>query len=415
MVGLRSVDIREKCRINSNRDAETFVGLRCDDGDIQISFPLGYHLSEDAQGVRRDILQLFAVLAAHTRHRDSEVADRGKREDEVDFPLQSYLYLIQDYFARGYYKEREQSFCRAKTGKTDWNRTIRSIRPCVQGNDVFYLDFVTRKSEIRENEWMTLIHEYCVYESFARAGWLFTDAMPKKPRIAKQETLFGSLLQEKLRHTYNDRNRTLFSHMLSIVDYRGDKDAEKHYRYGTYHFAYVWEKMIDKVFGIGKKEDYFPRTAWQIGGKRHANAFLEPDTVMVYQNRVYLLDAKYYKYGVTGKAWDLPGSASIDKQITYGEYVAGEQKFKERHGAKLKVFNAFLMPFDALETNEDGAPWMIRVGEAVSDWKTNAQAYERIQGILVDVRTLMRLNVRQDEKAMRMLAGLIEAGAGPAE
>ena len=31
-----------------------------------------------------------------------------------------------------------------------------------------------------------------------------------------------------------------------------------------------------------------------------------------------------------GKAWDLPESTSINKQITYGEYVANEEKFKKR-------------------------------------------------------------------------------------
>lgn len=405
---LKETDIREKCSVQSNRDAETFVGLMCDHGDIQIFFPLGYHIAEDAKGLRRDILQLFAVLAANTRRKDSEIAVRGDRDDEVDFPLLSYLYLIKDYFARGYYREREFSCRRAKKGKIDWNRTIKTIKPCVQDNDVFYLDFVTRKNEIKENEWITLIHEYCVYESFARAGWLFTDSMPKKPRIVKKEKLFRALLHDKLSHTFNDRNRTLFSHMLAIVDYRGDKDADKNYRYGTYRFEYVWEKMIDKVFGIGKKEDYFPKTAWHVDGKRHDNAFLEPDTVMIYRDDVYLLDAKYYKYGVTCRAWDLPGSASIEKQITYGEYVAEEKKFRERHGENMNVFNAFLMPFDSLQGKYAGGPAMIKIGEAISDWKTNAKEYEKIRGILIDVKMLMNLNVRQDENVIKKMAELIK-------
>ena len=44
---MRKVDIRSKCRVNSNREMDTFVGLRCNDGDISINFPLGYHISED--------------------------------------------------------------------------------------------------------------------------------------------------------------------------------------------------------------------------------------------------------------------------------------------------------------------------------------------------------------------------------
>lgn len=46
-----------------------------------------------------------------------------------------------------------------------------------------YLNFVTRKNPVSENELITLIHEYCVYESFLKLGWLFTSSMPSKPRI----------------------------------------------------------------------------------------------------------------------------------------------------------------------------------------------------------------------------------------
>lgn len=44
---MRKVDIRSKCRVNSNCEKDTFVGLRCSDGDISINFPIGYHISED--------------------------------------------------------------------------------------------------------------------------------------------------------------------------------------------------------------------------------------------------------------------------------------------------------------------------------------------------------------------------------
>ena len=89
-----------------------------------------------------------------------------------------------------------------------------------------------------------------MYESFEQMGWLFTRIMPEKPRIIKQDRIFRSVLKEKLANTYNDKNRILFRHMLAIIDFEGDRNSDKTYRYGTYRFEYVWEKMIDKVFGI---------------------------------------------------------------------------------------------------------------------------------------------------------------------
>ncbi len=406
---MREIDIRSKCRVNSNREMDTFVGLRCDDGDISINFPMGYHISEDNKELRKDIILLFTTLAANTERRESELLTQGSSFDEVEFPLQSYIYLIKDFFARGYYREQEVSYKIAKTGKVNWNRTIKTQRPYVQDTDVFYLDFVIKKNSIKENELITLIHEYCVYESFERIGWLFTKMMPNKPRIEKREMVFRSVLKEKIANTFNDRNRMLFRHMLAIIDFEGDKDSDKNYRYGTYRFEYVWEKMIDKVFGVENKADYFPKTAWYVNGDRFDNASLEPDTIMLCGSNVYILDAKYYKFGVTGKAWDLPESTSINKQITYGEYVANEEKFKKKHGNNMNVYNAFLMPFDSIKSKNPNNPEMLKVGEAVSNWKDNSEEYQKIQGILIDVKTLMNINVRQEMKEIEKLAKLIES------
>ena len=406
---MREIDIRSKCRVNSNREMDTFVGLRCSDGDISINFPMGYHISENDKEVRKDIILLFATLAANTERRDTELLGHAGNFDEVDFPLQSYMYLIKDFFARGYYKEQEVSYKVARTGKINWNRTIKTQRPYLQDTDVFYLDFATKKNSIKENELITLIHEYCVYESFERMGWLFTEMMPKKPQIVKRETVFRSVLKEKIANTFNDRNRILFKHMLAIIDFKGDKDFDKNYRYGTRRFEYVWEKMIDKVFGIENKADYFPKTAWCVDGDRFDNASLEPDTIMLCGTNVYILDAKYYKYGVTGKVSDLPESTSINKQITYGEYVANEERFKKKHGSNMVVYNAFLMPFDSLKSKYLNNPEMLKVGEAVSNWKDNSEEYQKIQGILIDVKTLMSINVRQEMKEIEKLAELIES------
>lgn len=45
---------------------------------------------------------------------------------------------------------------------------------------------------------------------------------------------------------------------------------------------------------------------------------------------------------------------------------------------------------------------------AVSNWKDNTEEYQKIQGILIDVKTLMSINVRQEMKEIEKLAKLIE-------
>ncbi len=399
--------IRDHCRVNTNYDADTFVGIRCNDGEFSVNFPLGFDISDKDDELRKDILLLLATISATTGRRDSETEEQAKEYNETAFPVQAYIAVIYDYYARGYYIEREVNYIVSKRGKINWNRTIKTQKPFIQDGNAYYLDFVIKKNQVNENELITLIHEYLVYESFAKIGWLFTKAMPMKPRLKYNEKLFRSVLLDKIAGTFNDKNRKLFINMLAIVDYMGDSKSMKNFRYGTYRFEYVWETLIDRVYGIDGKEAYFPKTIWHLGGVDYDNASLEPDSIMLWNNDVYVLDAKYYKYGATKRAGDLPESTSINKQITYGEYIAGEEKFRKIHGDNFTVYNAFLMPFNALSPIWEGSDIIRYIGNATSSWKHGDSEFESIKGILVDVKELMKTGGFSDSEKVEALAKLI--------
>jgi hypothetical protein len=402
--------IRDKCSVNTNWDEDTFVGLKCKDGDFSVHFPLGFVIPGDDKELRRDIIVLLSVIGKTTARKESEIQNEARIYNCTEFPFQAYLSIIRDFYERGYFKEREIHFTVAKRGKIDWNRTIKTQKPYIQDNDSFYLDFVTRKNQVNENELISLIYEYCVYESFSKVGWLFTTTLPKKPRIKRNIRLFKSILITKISNTFNDRNRKLFQDMLAVILYNGEENSEKNYRYGTYRFEYVWEALINKVYGIKEKREYFPNTYWSIDGVQYENACLEPDTIMIWNGNVYVLDAKYYKYGVTRRMTDLPESTSINKQITYGEFIAEQECFKKKHGENYKVYNAFIMPY-AQKNGEE----LKNIGIAYSNWKTNEKSYENIQGILLDIKHLMYASWGQNVEEIEKLVQCIEGGIKNAE
>lgn len=409
-LSMAEVRLRDKCRAKSDEDKDGFVGIRYEGGDISIHFPLGFPISPEDKELRRDILLLIGTIGTATAKKDSEIPDMTREYLHTMFPMQAYMAVIYDFYSRGYYRESEKVRAVARRGKIDWNRTIKTRQAYAQDGDVFYLDFVTRQNASGENELITLIHEYCVYESFSKIGWLFTAMLPEKPRLKYHEKLFRRILTGKLKETFNDRDRRLFRNMLAIVEYQGNSESSGHFIYGTYRFEYVWETLIDRVYGIDCKKDYFPKTEWIIEGESCGNAYLEPDTVMIYKGDVYILDAKYYKYGVTQNPHDLPGSSSVGKQITYGEYVAEQEKFRRIHGDSYNVYNAFLMPFDAMDEKWKSGNGILKVGKAVSDWKRDkicGKTYEEVQGILVDVKSLMKISVRQDHTEIAKLAECI--------
>lgn len=405
-----NLDIRNRCSVNTNLEEDVFVGIKCVDGDVTINFPLGFNISKSNKELRKDILLLINTLSANTDKKESQILGHAKIYEETKFPIQSYISIIRDYFERGYFKEREMQYIVSKRGKIDWNRTIKKQKPYVQDNSVYYLNFVTKKNNINTDNMILLIHEYCVYDSFQKVGWLFPIKQLPRPKIKFNKKLFISVIREKLNSTYNDRNRRLFNDMLSILKCMGDENAKITYKYGTYRFEYVWENMVDKVFGIKNKEIYFPKTSWEINGEKNDNSALEPDTIMLLKDDVYVLDAKYYKYGYTGQVSHLPQSSSINKQITYGEYIDTKDIFKIIHGNNMKVYNAFIMPFDSEEgifaSSENNK--MIYIGEAESQWKTNQKTYEKIQGILIDTKYLMKINISKDDKLIKELGRIIK-------
>lgn len=404
---MQQASLIDRCKVNTNWDEDIFVGLKCDGDDISIHFPLGFDISHDEKELRSDILLLLDTIRSTTSRKESEYVQGIKSYEQVSFPVQAYLEVIFDFYKRGYYKEIEVLYNVAKRGKINWNRTIKTQKAYIQDGNAYYLDFVTKNNSLQNDQMITLIHEYCVYESFDKIGWLFTNSMPQKPRIKFNYKMFKGILMDKIAATFNDNNKMLFRNLLAIIDYTGAGFSTRKFQYGTYRFEYVWESLVDRVYGISGKEEFFPKTYWNIDKNVVPNACLEPDTIMLCNNDVYVLDAKYYKYGATKRAVDLPESTSINKQITYGEYIDEQKSFRQKYGDNMKVYNAFLMPF-----NSQSDKWMtedkvIRIGQAYGDWKTNLKSYEKVQGIVVDIKYLMKLSTRQNEEEIRVLADKI--------
>lgn len=406
-------DLFNRCRVNKNDDGDRFVGVKAEGDNVVVYFPIGYELPKTEQDLRQDILHLFSVLSEFTS-RDDRILPMKKFEapQSVDFPINAYLEIINYFMEQnGYYAEKEPAYKTGDRGKIDWSRTIKRQRPIIQANSSpIYTKYTVRYSSPNDKNLITQIHKYCVYESFYKLGWLFTPYLPEKPLLKRDDKMFLSVLYEKMANTYNDRDKRLFSAMISMIEYLDEQPNQKQFYFGTDRFEYVWEKLIDRVFGIKDKQNYFPKTRWTLRtGKKKINAALEPDTIMLYDGKIYVLDAKYYRFGITGDPNDLPESSSINKQITYGEYIYTQKKFKEKYGEDVPVYNAFIMPYNANNNLFSSNEIFLNIGEATGDWKTKGHKYERVQGIVVDIHYLMHHYIGKTENQIMQLAKSIES------
>ena len=449
--------LNEICSCESKANSETeFVGIRCEkskeDGapETSIIFPLGYFKDDSAlrelpeEELRECVVNLFTVLSDPSLqeqiHQDSSISTFAEEHGESEFPMVSYLNVIRNFLDFGYLDEKEILYKKGANGKISWGRTIKAVQPVIteDAQNLVYLDFIARKVSYNEDTLITQVHKFCVHDALVKLGFLFGIDPSEEPLLDFDYDLFCNAIHSKLAKTFNDRDLRLLADLARIVEYlaghktEDGKTADDFY-FGVDKFAPVWEAMVDKIFGKLpqglSKSDFNPHLKFVIEGSKNDagisyqddddkdekhRSTLRPDTIMALYSGVFILDSKYYKYGLTGFYSHLPGAESVCKQMAYAEYV--EQLMQEKEIPAFagmtsgNIYNAFIMPYcaDAEGASASSATFqMKRVGYIYGDWKDCKRPYHKIHCILLDMKSVMR-NYANNPSAQSELAGLIK-------
>ena len=412
-----SFSLFDACVYNANlNEKDYFVGIKYENDNLRVNFPLGYKKAATEEELKRDVLNLIGVLSSLSDSNESFIQKQKVSHKEiVVFPIHAYLYLIKDFLSNGYYFEKEVVYEKSTHGKANWTKTVKQVKPFLQDSSIFYTEFITRKIKHNENQLISQIHQYCVWESFSKIGWLFSSFIPVKPRIKFNKSLFLSIIKSKVSQTFNEKTILLFNYMIDVIEFLDKSCETKNFTYGTNEFEYIWEMMVDSVFGEKNKTKYYPHCYWEIEGKEYSSdqiefrqSSLRPDTIMITDKcsenqRIFVLDSKYYKYGESKQLNHLPMSGSIIKQIAYAEYIENKENIGELNKSKA-IYNAFIMPFESKNSKN-----MKFVGSAKADYKIGNKSYYNIKAILIDTKFLMENYVHND-KMIKELADLIEGG-----
>lgn len=394
--------LRELCHISSE-SSDLFVGIRYIQGAPSVFFPHGFRFSDNDKECRKDILSLLSILKRFSDLRDGEGVKIGSKELSA-FPIAAYQYIIYDFLRKGYYSEKEIYFTQAARGKIHWKQTIQREKPMMDGENVIYTKFQARNSRVKEHDLLAQIHRYCVYQSFNMLGWLYSlseDSL-EKPLLAFNKDYFLHSLSQALNNTFDDAKRKLFQSMIQIISVWTEGVDGKNLDLGVTHFAPIWEKLVDCIFGtVTKVNDHFPKAIWHLLDcpRPSDSSTLKPDTIMSHGNSCYIIDAKYYKYGITKSLTDLPSTSSIQKQITYGKHIATYPD--------TVIYNAFIMPFDS----EDSVEMMKAIAVSTVSWeKYNKQTenYKYILGVLLDTKWTIQNYQSKNDDAISALSSLIE-------
>ena len=408
----------------SENEVDKFVGLKYSENKLQIYFPVGYAHSDsaDEKQIRKEILNLISVLSSFGEKCEMlKASDLFSKSSDVLFPIHAYLFIISDFLNHGYFTQKETVYKKSSSGKINWSRTIKQVRPQLVNESIFYFDFITQHTDYNQNELISQIHKYCVWECFSKIGYLFSSFIPQKPVIKFNKILFNSVIKIQAAKTFNENNLLLFKNMLDVINYLDSSNENKNFIYGTQNFHHIWEALVDSVYGEKDKEKFYPKVYWKLkNGKSYSQDkfnSLRPDTIMITNRgkpgqKIFVIDSKYYRYGATKNPNHLPDSSSVVKQIAYAQYIENpNNKIPDDVQKNLnpqKIYNAFIMPSDnQLPQN---------IGYTSADYvfpQTDTEpvsSYSKIHGILLDIKQLMFRHIPRDKEAIITLSNLIEQG-----
>ena len=138
-------------------EVEKFVGLRYQNKKLDIYFPVGYNKPEDYPETnptdkkekeklyRKDILNLISILTVYGKKEEKIFqSDLIAKTSNAEFPIHAYLFIISDFLNHGYFKQKESYYKKGTTGKINWSRTIKQVRPQIINEKVYYFNFIAK-------------------------------------------------------------------------------------------------------------------------------------------------------------------------------------------------------------------------------------------------------------------------------
>ena len=393
-----------------------FVGVRIANNKIEFHYPETYQLSDNDDELRRNILSVLRTISLAKTLTSNLSSYNSKFNNNDVFPIGAYLWIINDYLTYGKYENREKTYQHGARGKIDWRRTLRTS-PAISNGNVIYTDIISEKKSQVDNL-LTEIYFFCVKRSCDTLGWLYGIAFEENGVDYEKKfnkKLYLATINTELSHTFDDIKKTRLQHMKNVITGLDDDILQtREIVYGVDSYDYVYERMVDSMFSnIDNIKEFYPTAEWDliVEDKPKESSKLRPDTVLEQQlengkKNLYILDAKYYRYGTTFLTKHIPETTSIQKQITYGEYVK-----MMKPSIYEEIYSAFVMPYSkTANIHKDRFNKDIEfIGVARAKWiDASGETNRNIAGILLDTNFLINNWIKKNPDHISDIIEIIE-------
>lgn len=349
---------------SSTKNNSKFVGIKVNNEKVQVFYPEFlniFSLKLDENGKAKFLLNLIFENSI-------EVENIVNREFNGQLTVgknlfYSYYWLIQHKYNEVDLRTTIKVTKNNQNGRINWKKTLNS-KFNVYENAIYYLDIFS-DNYLKVEDDLVRIYKYCLLKSIKKLGWLFNVSLNSNLDLEIRVNEALSILSNYLKNTNNESEKILLFHLITIVSEEKNTEDINLTLFGTYNFEVIYEIMIYKAFNnVDCIKEYYPSSNWYIENSEYKSSNLRPDAIYVYKNNAILMDAKYYRYGVTKSIEDLPKTDSLQKQLTYKDHI-------EKNIGLNVQFNTFLLPI----IGEESTSSFEYIGYTLPSWRTTNIVY----------------------------------------
>lgn len=332
--------------MENNRELVAWVGVAQAEGENSIFF-LPHGAPSDPLDRKNFAKQLMVAIVRFAR-------ENSRQGDNRDFESASQAALLaelaSDFRDHGLFTIRENVRSR-DNGKPDWSRTVKSqvAFPAANGAPVYCEISSTRHSTFSTNI-VARIQAQIIVEISLHHGWWMdryfgAREIPVPPPLNDwPREAWPRLLKMARRELFQNRAIRLVQMMLDYLEHTRETGLGN-VVCGISDFSSMWEAVLRRTLD-GVEDDWNSRLPgpryFGLAGSGDPAGRMQLDIVVRRNNRIIILDAKYYRSTSIGF---VPGLPDIMKQVIY-------QKAMESTGVEFSgIENAFLFP--AEQTRRD--------------------------------------------------------------
>ena len=376
---------------STGEEGNSFVGMKIKDNHVHFFYPESYQYEENDFS-REDFISILKTISLAKSNAEAEDNAMNRHTNDGEFALLSYMWIIEDYLKNGMHVNLEKQNKINQPGKIVWKKTLEQ-QPVISEGNVIYTQLVA-ETKTQQESIITEAHAYCVKKSLRFLGWMYgisETTIENSKYYESKEKEYLEAIRYELDRIFDDAKRIKLRHMENVIIGLDEVSDDDTIVYGVESYHYVFERMIDAIFGNEDVRDYYPSFKWHLTFAKNAEGLsgptIRPDTVLRDNKKIYIIDSKYYRYGSTNLSdtKGLPEAASIVKQITYGSYVSTVNKGVE-------VYNVFMLPcnYTRFETHlDDSNIPLIFAGYVSSDWEAD-KTYGKIYTFLIDLKYVIK-------------------------